>query len=102
MRNFRTYQRSVTFYRQSQKLELPRHLRDQLHRAASSVCLNLAEGYGKSSTKEQLRFFETALASLRESQAILQLAELDAGEIGDTADALAASLYKLIRHLRGH
>ena len=102
MRNFRAYQQSVAFYRESQKLELPGHLRDQFRRASSSVTLNLAEGYGKSSRKEQRRFFETALASLREAQAILQLAELDTGNAAQHADATAASLYKLIRHLGGH
>ena len=97
---FRTYQLSVTFYRQSQALELPRHLRDQLQRAASSVALNLAEGSGKSSIKDQRRYFEMARRSLRECQAILQLAGAEEGAAGRTADALGAHLHKLIQALQ--
>ena len=96
MHGFRTFDLAREFYRQSQKLELSNPMRDQLHRAALSIPLNLAEGRGKSSTKEQLRFFRIAMGSVREAQAILQLAELDGSEAWRQLDALAASLYKLI------
>jgi four helix bundle protein len=42
-KNFRTYQLAVEFYRSAKTLQLPRHLKDQLNRASSSVVLNLAE-----------------------------------------------------------
>jgi four helix bundle protein len=95
-----TQQLSVQFYRCTEGLEIPGHLRDQLRRAASSVPLNLAEGYGKASVKEQRRYFETAFASLREAQAILQLAGLEGEEPAQRADAVAASLYKLLRAVK--
>ncbi len=41
MRNFRTYDLAVQFYRATKSMELPGHLRSQLLRAASSVVLNL-------------------------------------------------------------
>jgi four helix bundle protein len=63
----------------------------------SSVALNLAEGRGKASVKEQRRFFRIAMGSVREAQAILQLAELEGTEAWKRLDAVAASLYKLIQ-----
>ena len=94
--NFRTYTLAVTFYRRCAKLQLPYHLKDQLLRASSSVALNLAEGRGKSSLKEQRRFFDIAFASLKESQSILELGNAR-GEVVEVADHLGASLYKLIK-----
>jgi four helix bundle protein len=41
---------------------------DQLYRALGSVSSNIAEGYGKSSGKDRVRFFEYALGSARESR----------------------------------
>ena len=94
--NFRTYHLAVTFYRSCARPKLPYHLKDQLLRASSSVVLNLAEARGKSSLKEQRRFFDIASASLRESQSILELGIVQ-GEVLDMGDHLAASLYKLIK-----
>ena len=99
-KNFRTYALAVEFYHSSMTINLPRHLKDQLDRAASSIVLNLAEGSGRSSKKEQKRFFEIAFGSLRESQAVLDLAIPPAREAATCADKLAAHLYCLIRRVR--
>jgi four helix bundle protein len=96
LKNFRTFHLSVAFYRQVVSLKLPTHLRDQLHRAASSISLNLSEGAAKSSPRDQRRFFEIAFGSLRESQAILLLAVDQNHPAVQTADQLAASLYRLL------
>jgi len=98
-RNFRTYEIAVAFYRLSRAVPLPRHLRDQLNCSASSVVLNLAEGSGRSSKKEQKRFFEIAFGSLRESQAVLDLSIAEVGEAVECADKLAAHLYRLIQRV---
>lgn len=50
-----------------------RDLASQLRRALSSIALNLAEGFGCSAGNRRLRF-ETALGSLRESQAAIRVA----------------------------
>lgn len=94
-KNFRTYQLAVSLYRQVSTLRLPIHLRDQLVRAASSAALNTAEGAGRSTPKDQARFFDIAYASTREVQAVLDLAGTVPLHIVQTADSLGAHLYRL-------
>lgn len=43
-------------------------LADQLTRALGSISANIAEGYSRSSLKDQARFYEYALGSARESR----------------------------------
>ncbi len=79
-------------------------LADQLKRASSSVVLNFAEGYSKSSPAEQRRFFNIALGSAEESLAIFDVAhrleavspELHARGT-DLADHLSRMLWKFRR-----
>lgn len=55
---------------------LPRghaYLTDQLYRAASSVCLNIAEGAGEFSVRDQARFYRMARRSATECAAILDV-----------------------------
>jgi four helix bundle protein len=96
LKNFRTFHDSVAFYRQVAGLRMPTHLKSQLLRASSSICLNLSEGAGKTATRDQRRFFEIAMGSLRESQAILFLALQSSHPAVAQADRLAASLYRLL------
>ena len=65
-----------SFYQLAKKQKLPRHLKDQLVRASSSVALNLHEGWGRRTTKDRTRFFSMALGSLREVQSIIKLGQL--------------------------
>ena len=50
-------------------------LADQIRRAATSVYANLAEGEGRATTLDRLRCFTIAWGSLRELDALLDLAE---------------------------
>ena len=97
LKNFKTFELSTKFYSECEKLRLPVHLKNQLSRASSSVSLNLAEGCGKSTNKDQLRFYHIAMGSLRECQAILILANLKQNNSYKIADALGGSLYRLIQ-----
>lgn len=101
MKNFRTYTLSVAFYRSAIAVPLASPLRDQLKRAALSVPLNLAEGYGRISKADQRRFYKIALGSTRECQALFHLAGLMETDAFKQLDILAASIYKLINANRG-
>ena len=55
---------------------LPRgraHLADQLHRAATSICLNVAEGAGEFAIADKVRFYRMAKRSATECAAILDV-----------------------------
>ena len=98
MKDFRTLNLAVSFYRSCRQLALPFHLKDQLLRASSSIALNLSEGRGKITAKDQRRFFSIAMGSVRECQAILLLADLDEQqELVRLLDHIAASTYRLIQ-----
>jgi four helix bundle protein len=73
---------------------LPAYSRDQLRRASFSIALNLAEGYGRESLKDRVRFYSIALGSLREVQSIIQAEELT--HLAERADHLGACLWKLV------
>ena len=73
MLQLRSFHLAVQFYQHAEGLKLPHHLKEQLLRAASSVALNLSEGTGKLSKKDRCRFFQIALGSVRECQAIQSL-----------------------------
>jgi four helix bundle protein len=96
MKKFRTLDLAVEFYSLVQEIDIKGNLRDQLHRAASSISLNLAEGNAKGSAKEKKQFFQTAYGSLRECQVIFRLLKLNDQEISQKADRLGGCLYKLL------
>ena len=92
-KNFRTLDLAVNFYKECEAIKCKPHVRDQLSRSSLSVVNNLAEGGAKSSIKDRARYYEIALASFRESQAMLRV--LDQKEMLLRSDYLGASLYKL-------
>lgn len=49
------------------------NLRDQLERSSTSIVLNIAEGNGKSSSKDRCRYFDIALGSTFESAASIDI-----------------------------
>ena len=73
LKQFKTYQLSLQFYQECSKLKLPRQLKEQMLRAASSISLNLAEGSAKPTKRDQMKFFFISFGNLRECQAILSL-----------------------------
>jgi four helix bundle protein len=95
--NFRTFNSAVNFYHSTSKLKLTGPIRDQLNRAALSIALNLAEGRGRATRKDQIRFFNISLSSARECQAILLIAGLEGTQYWDLLDITAAQIYKLMK-----
>lgn len=96
MKSFRTLELAIDFYKQCQKLNLPKHLRDQLDRAASSVSLNLAEGNAKFSYKDKSRIYQIANGSLRECQVILRLADVQDAKTLAISNHLGISMHRLV------
>ncbi|OYZ22970.1 MAG: hypothetical protein B7Y39_06895 [Bdellovibrio sp. 28-41-41] len=97
LEKFEAYQISKEYYWLCKNLKMPRFLQDQLHRASSSITLNLAEGSGKPTAADQRRFYAIALGSLRECQAILELEKVENPEIKKITNQLGAILYSLSR-----
>ena len=93
--SFRSLDLAIQFHDSCQGLALPGYLKNQLLRASSSVALNLAEGYGKFTPRDRLRFFHIAMGSVRECQTALRLAPKKDAAVMQTADHLGACIYKL-------
>lgn len=80
-RNLQAWQRSkalaVAIYRLTETPPFARDfaLRDQMRRAAISVCSNLAEGDARQTDKESIQFFFIAKGSLAELSAQLDVAQ---------------------------
>ncbi len=82
-------------------------LRDQMRRAAISVCSNLAEGDARQSNKEAIQFFFVAKGSLAELSAQLEIAQevhaltpASVAPLIAECESVAAMLRGLINHRR--
>lgn len=95
LKNFRTYQIAISFHKSCRAVIMPDYLKDQLLRASSSVALNVAEGSGRSTHRDQQRFYFQALGSLRESQALLDLSAQAYPALSREADMLGGHLFRL-------
>lgn len=99
----RVYEVALEVMRQSQKLseQLPAYLADQLRRAASSICLNFAEGSGKTGERDRRRFFLISRGSTYEVAAVADVAlalnlisSAEADLLRDRCDHLSAMLWR--------
>jgi four helix bundle protein len=82
-------------------------LRDQLRRAAVSVCSNIAEGESRQTDKESAQFFFVGKGSLAEVSAQLEIASevhlLDSAAVAGLlaeCEEIGAMLQSLINHRR--
>src|SRR4051794_9623514 len=94
IQGFRSYELALSVHSACKELKVPTYLRDQLLRASSSVVLNLAEGSGKPTKKDRIRFYAIALGSLREVQACADMEQLDS--LKSALNILGAHIYKLV------
>lgn len=98
------YQQAVRFLVTADTLaqQLPpgrAYLADQLHRAALSIVLNIAEGAGEFSPSEKARFYRMSLRSATECAAIIDASKA-LGVIEDPTAALGRQqLFALVRML---
>ncbi|MBI4924960.1 MAG: four helix bundle protein [Bdellovibrio sp.] len=69
---------------------------DRPLRASSSIVLNISEGSGRMSNKDQRRFYSIAFGSTREVQSILDIIDEQYVDLIKTADSVAACLYRLL------
>ena len=98
LNHFRSYQLAAKFYRRAaQQTALPYAVKDQFHRAALSIALNLAEGSSKPTRADRRRFYRIALGSTRECEAIIQLVGLD--QLSEDLDCLARHICRLCKAL---
>ena len=98
MQNFRTYQLALNLVREAQKVKVRAPYRDQFERSSLSVVLNLAEGSGKTSNRDRLKYYEIALGSLRETQALIDI--LNLANLEPIADQVGANLFNLCKNLK--
>ena len=97
MQEFRCLTEATKLYQIAKKQKLKAFMKDQLLRASSSVALNLSEGNARRTQKDRLRMFNIALASLRETQMIAELENLQ--ELTKQADKVGGMIYVLNRNL---
>lgn len=71
-------------------------LTNQLRRAPISVSANIAEGFGRKSSKDKLHFYATAYGSLLEAKSFIYLAE----RLGYLDKATAVGLIEYITSLQ--
>jgi four helix bundle protein len=95
LKDFRAFQLAKMFYQTCSRVKTNKFHFEQLQRASSSVALNIAEGSGKRTAKDQRRFYAIALGSLRECEAILELEEIKDPVLTDLMNQLGAILFKL-------
>ena len=101
LKDFRAYQIAVQFYKICETVRGPKHLVDQLQRASSSIALNLAEGSESGSNQNRRRYYRMAMASLRESQAILDLVPTTtkSSEAAVCGEKLGGHIFKLCQFI---
>ena len=105
------YKKSNQFHTDCKKLiervEIKKHVSNQLARASYSIPLNIAEGSGKFSHPDRRRYFIIARASIFECVAILEILEAEGkisseefAQLADICDQLSRMLFRMISNLQ--
>ena len=112
-RDLRVYQEALKFvadcYRHTQSFPKQEQfgLTNQLRRAAVSVLVNIAEGWGRNGKAEFARFIDIAIGSLCEVEYLFEVSAVlgyvpdeDRHNVGERSRIVGAMLHKLRTHLR--
>lgn len=73
MTGFLALDLAVELYQKCERLKLRNPIRDQLLRASLSIALNITEGSGRTSRRDQKRFYSIAMGLLRETQTLIRI-----------------------------
>ena len=76
-------------------------LSSQLRRASTSVMFNIAEGFGRYSINDRLRFLEIANGSLMETSSELELAEAYGYISDEELNQLDQQILSIVKQLAG-
>ena len=98
LKKFKTYQLAMKAYKKGQKLKLSGPIKDQFDRASLSIVLNLAEGSGKETYKDRLRFYRIAFGPIREVQALTEI--IGNSNLQSDYDVIGACCWKLCQNPR--
>ena len=93
MNRLNVLDRAIEQYQAIKKLNFKGEVRDQVTRAALSMCLNLSEGNAKSTIKAKRNFFNIAYASQQELRTLLLIENID--QLYNKANQIGAMIYKL-------
>lgn len=95
MKKFVALNLAVELYQTCERMHLKEPIRDQLLRASLSVALNITEGSGRRTTKDQKRFYYIAMGSVRECQCLVKI--IGNQNLQSEYDRMGALVYGLIR-----
>ena len=100
-------QLTIRIYQMQGKVGTDYALRDQLRRAALSVMNNIAEGFGRFSTSEKIRFLEIAQSSANEVKSMMYLIEelnflqpAESSHFHQTIDLCQRQIWGFIKYLK--
>ena len=93
--SFKALDLAVELYQECEKLKIKNPVKDQLLRASLSIALNITEGSGRNSLKDQKRFYSIAMGSTREVQCLVKI--IKNKELERQYDHLGALVYGLCR-----
>ena len=96
MTGFKALDLAVELYEECESLKLRSPIKDQLLRASLSVPLNITEGSGRKTAKDQKRFYSIALGSVRECQCLVKI--LKNQKLTKSYDKLGALVYGLTQN----
>ncbi|MDN4165201.1 four helix bundle protein [Cytophagales bacterium LB-30] len=71
-------------------------LRSQLRRCTVSVMTNIAEGFGRISKKEFIRFLDISLGSLSETKSLLYVAK----DVGYLSESVRGDVYEQLEEIK--